>query len=377
MNIKKKILVICNAPGISGGEFSLFQFLEKINKNKYIIFIAISEKLQFTHIIPGYCRIINLPFIWFTFTLNPFVLLKYTINIIKNTIAISNIINENEIEVIYSNSIKSHIYGAFIKLILGKKTIWHIRDNLKNKLLGKALALWSDKIICISKLIYESNNVPKRKKELLYGGIDSNKWKPQTIKKSELRENLGLHPSVKLIAQISQVTSWKNHPDFIKAAQYVLKYHPDVHFIIIGNCLNKKDNKYLNTLKNKIKKDSLNKYFTFLGFQKNIREIISQINILVHPAINEPFGRVIIEAMAMEKPVVAYNCGGPKEIIENNKTGFLIEPFNFISLGKTVNALLENDNLSITIGKAARIRIIEKFNITTHVKKMEEVFDNV
>lgn len=104
---------------------------------------------------------------------------------------------------------------------------------------------------------------------------------------------------------------------------------------------------------------------------------MSQIDILIHPAINEPFGRVLIEAMSIGKPVIAYNCGGPKEIIVNNETGYLVEPYNYGEIAKKTILLLENEELRLQFGKAGRKRVIEKFNIEGYVSEMEDVFDYI
>ena len=97
----------------------------------------------------------------------------------------------------------------------------------------------------------------------------------------------------------------------------------------------------------------------------------------MHTAIDEPFGRVFVEAMAMEKPVVAYACGGPKEIIVNNQTGYLVKPYYFKAIGEKVILLLKNEKLHITLGTEGRKRVIEKFNINDNICKIETLFDNM
>jgi len=147
--------------------------------------------------------------------------------------------------------------------------------------------------------------------------------------------------------------------------------------LIVGDDLSGKEKRYKKQIETEILKAGLEKHFSFLGFIKDIKEIYAQIDVLVHPAINEPFGRAIIEAMAMGKPVVAYNCGGPKEIVINNKTGYLIEPYDYRGLAEKTLQLLESRELRIKFGKAGRTRVIEKFNIERYVKEMEEIFESI
>jgi glycosyltransferase involved in cell wall biosynthesis len=379
LSSKKKLLIICNSLFISGGELNLFQFLKYYDKKKYeVVLILPNKSIDFNNELTQ-CNVIEIPLIWFKRSLNPLYLIKCLINIIYCSLKIRKIIHDKKIDIIYSNSIKSHIYGSIIKLLTGKKAIWHVRDNFKKGFFNNFLIKYSDKIICISEYIYQQIKVPEKSKEIIYGGIDTHEWSPmQDTKKNDLRMALGLSLKTKLVAQVSQITSWKNHLDFIKSAVEIIQDCTiEVHFLIVGDDLSGKEKRYKKQIETEILKAGLEKHFSFLGFIKDIKEIYAQIDVLVHPAINEPFGRAIIEAMAMGKPVVAYNCGGPKEIVINNKTGYLIEPYDYRGLAEKTIQLLESRELRIKFGKAGRTRVIEKFNIERYVKKMEEIFESI
>jgi glycosyltransferase involved in cell wall biosynthesis len=213
---------------------------------------------------------------------------------------------------------------------------------------------------------------------MIYGGIDASEFNVDHTEINDLKMTLGLTIETSLVAQIGQVTSWKNHSDFIKIAKEIIdNYKIKVHFLIVGDNMSENEKKYKEQLKREILKAGLEKHFTFLGFINNIKNIYSQINVLVHPAMDEPFGRVVVEAMAMEKPVVAYDCGGPKEIVLNDQTGFLIKPLDYKMIAEKVVLLLNDEKLQLQFGKAGRNRIIEKFNITEQISKMEALFDNM
>jgi glycosyltransferase involved in cell wall biosynthesis len=266
-----------------------------------------------------------------------------------------------------------------LKLITRKKAIWHVRDNIRNGLLNTFLIRFSDQIICISDHVYQQLKTPEKNKKLIYGGIDSNEWSPLNYtKNNDLKISLGLSSEVKLVAQIGQLTFWKNHIDFIKAAAEIIQNYPiNVHFLIVGDDLSGKEKEYKKQLKTEILKAGLENHFSFLDFVKDIKAIYAQIDVLVHTAIDEPFGRVFIEAMAMEKPVVAYACGGPKEIIVNNQTGYLVKPYDYKTIGEKVILLLKNEHLQIKLGKEGRKRVIEKFNLKDNICKIEALFESM
>jgi len=376
LKTKTKILVICNSCFISGAELSLVSFLNKMDKDKFEVIILLPIKSKISELLIQF-KIINLPLIWFQRSNNPIRLFFFSLNIIALTWKINKIVKLYNIDIIYSNSIKANLYGVMIKLLSDKKNIWHIRDTLKKGLYNKILIKLSDKIICISEDVYKQINASKNKKVLVYGGLDLIEWNNDAEQKTTLRKNLSLLRETKLIAIISQLTPWKNHFDFIKASKLIIDKCENVHLLIVGDVLNHKDQKYKMLIQDKINELGINSYFTFLGHRQDVKEILCQIDILLHTAINEPFGRVLIEAMAMEKPVIAYNCGGPKEIIVNNETGYLVEPYDCVDLAKKALILIEKDELRIEFGRKGRIRVLDKFNIDDYVQNLEEIFDTV
>jgi glycosyltransferase involved in cell wall biosynthesis len=216
---------------------------------------------------------------------------------------------------------------------------------------------------------------------MVYGGINVEKWKKKESNKFETKEldssKTSLISDSILIACIGQITRWKNQTDFICVAKIISEKYYNIHFLIIGDDLSGREKKYKNELMNLVESHNLQDRVHFSGHQEDIKEVMNSIDILVHPAINEPFGRVLIEAMALEKPIVAYNCGGPSEIIIDGETGFLVEPHNFEQLAEKTMKLINDKEICIRMGKAGRQRVVEKFNIERYVREMEEVFDNV
>ncbi len=362
----KNILFICNSYFISGAEISLFQLLEKGNYGDNCL-LAVPQKLSpFQNI---QCKICKLPFVWFYKTYNPFRILKFIYSIVLSTIIIGKIVKNNNIDIIYTNSIKSSIYGVVAKIFTRKKLIFHVRDNQKFNNLYRFIIKKCDTIISISKYIF--NQFPSNLEQncLIYGGIDINYWKPD--KPVRLEDNKS---NTVIIGCIGQFTRWKNQIDFIRAAKIINESGFNIEFLIAGEDLSGREKKYKNEIIQMVEDLNLISRIVFFGRINDIKNLTSQIDILIHPAIKEPFGRVLIEAMAMEKPVVAYNCGGPIEIIENEKTGYLVEPYNYQELAEKTLRLINDKELRNKMGKIGRQRVIERFNIERHVHEMEKVF---
>jgi glycosyltransferase involved in cell wall biosynthesis len=376
MVLRRKILVLANSPFISGAEISLVQLIHKIDKARFEMIVLLPVNSQLSVSLSQF-NTIHLPFIWFQRSFNPIRLMQYCLNCMVITWKIREIVRAYHIDIVYSNSVKSHVYGAMVRLFCGRKSVWQIRDNVKRGLFNTVLTLLTDKIICISANIYSQVHTPENKKVLIYGGIDVKEWDVRAIPQKPLREELSLPPETKLIVIVSQLTPWKNHFDFIKAAKCMVDRCTNVHFLVIGDILNPKDCEYKERIHDKTRELGMSSYVTFLGYREDVKKILCQVDVLLHTAIDEPFGRVLMEAMALEKPVVAYNCGGPGEIILPGETGYLVEPYCYVGLAEKTLILVENDELRLGFGKKGRERVQNSFTIDDSVRKMEKVFDTI
>jgi glycosyltransferase involved in cell wall biosynthesis len=114
---------------------------------------------------------------------------------------------------------------------------------------------------------------------------------------------------------------------------------------------------------------------TFTGYRSDVGAIVNALDVLVHTSITpEPLGRVILEGMALEKPVVATRHGGPLEIIESGRSGFLIPPDDPDALAASIMQLLESPELRISIGRAAKGRVMKEFSVARYVDQVQAVY---
>jgi glycosyltransferase involved in cell wall biosynthesis len=118
----------------------------------------------------------------------------------------------------------------------------------------------------------------------------------------------------------------------------------------------------------------LDPYVQFWGFRTDIPEILAQLDILVVPSLQEPFGKIIIEGMAMKKPVIASNVGGIPEIIVDGQTGILVPPENAEALRQALESLLENRDMRKKMGIEGRKRVEQMFSIDKNVRQTEQIY---
>jgi len=101
---------------------------------------------------------------------------------------------------------------------------------------------------------------------------------------------------------------------------------------------------------------------------------MAALDIFILPSFGETFGLVLIEAMAMEKPVIATDAGGVPEIITDGRTGILIEPRSVPAVGAAIEKLLDDETLCRSLGAAARADALQRFSMSRCVDELLELF---
>ena len=112
----------------------------------------------------------------------------------------------------------------------------------------------------------------------------------------------------------------------------------------------------------------------FTGFQMDVSEIIGAFDVAVLPSFFEGMGRVILEAMAMAKPVVASRVGGIPDLLEDGRNGFLVQPGNVAELAAAIKKLLQDKALAEKMGREGRKMIDDKFSADIMVRSIEAVY---
>lgn len=124
-----------------------------------------------------------------------------------------------------------------------------------------------------------------------------------------------------------------------------------------------------------VDKLDLAEHITFTGYRTDIPELMRSVDIIVHQSTRpEPFGLVVIEAMASGKPVVAMKEGGPLDIISERKNGLLAESRNPAATASCILELLSDESFAEQIGLAARERVIEHFSAKAQSRKYADLF---
>jgi glycosyltransferase involved in cell wall biosynthesis len=137
------------------------------------------------------------------------------------------------------------------------------------------------------------------------------------------------------------------------------------------------DPHYTAKLTNLIAKNGLEGLTRFLGYQSDIFPFLHAMDCVVLPSIMEGFGFVLVEAMAVGKPVIASRVGGIPEIVEDGVTGILVDPRDSQSLAKHIILLLQDPQRRLTMGRAGKKRVQEHFTSKRMNEQLCEVYNEL
>jgi glycosyltransferase involved in cell wall biosynthesis len=404
MKDKRKIHILFVNPfsssiGVSGADRSLLSILSRLDKNKYSFSVAFPIRSRYTEETEDSfyreeyektgAKIYNMRMCILYRTKNPFAILKNLFFLISNIINLVRIIKKERVKIVHSNNTAILASGIAARLC-GVASIYHVREiigkpKIMRVLYPRLINHLADEIICISKAVaamFLENSVPHYKVRVIYNGIDLSMY-DKTLDSSKLKRQFNLPDNSLLVGIVGRISPRKGHRYFIEAAKKVLEEIPSARFFIVGwiESHAKVYSDLLNNLRRQVNELGLYKYLRFTGVRKNFPDVMASLDVVVlasaSEAAPEPFGRVIVEAMAASKAVVATNEGGVPELIEDGRTGLLVPPADSSSLAKAIIRLLKNEQERKQIGEKAKESLKDKFAEEIMVGKIEEVYQDV
>lgn len=283
-------------------------------------------------------------------------------------------------DLIHTNTILTP-EGGLAARRLGLPHVWHLRELVgpgnpfrlphEGPSFGRYMAAHCSKLVANSHTSAETVRswVAGDILEVVPNGIDIGRFHPRST---------AAEPGRVVVAMVGNLTSrTKKHALFIDAAARVDRSLP-IEWRIYGHDPSHggatKGEHYVDALHAQLARSRLANRFVWPGHVADPAEIMSQIDILVHPADNESFGRVVVEAMAAALPVVGARGGGVAEIIDDGRTGFVAEAGNAAALAARIEQLARDRQLRAELGAAGRRRALEKYSLEACVAGILRVY---
>jgi len=298
-------------------------------------------------------------------------------------IRVARVVNEEGIDLIHTNGIKAHLAAWPAACAYRIPLVWHLRDVLSPGLLRSGLRWitgWMpDLVIANSKASAESTalGTPADRVRTIYNGLDTVEFAPHPPDPF-LRDALGIGRDDFVIGALGMLTPLKGHIHLIRALPRILEEVPGARLMIVGEemYVTAGHGGYRRVLIDEIRRLELEKKVVLTGRRDDVVRIYNTMDIVVLCSVRpESFGRVLVEAMSCERPVIGSDIGGPREIITRPEVGVLVPPADHEALSSTILELYHDPGRRLRMSRAARMWVRERFALERHVRDVCEAYE--
>ena len=266
------------------------------------------------------------------------------------------------------------VSGCDVPLILSKRVGSYIS---KRDFFHKFTYANVDRVLAISEIIHknvlDTTTMTPDRVLTLHDAIDTDLFSPARADRTKVRRELNLAGDTIVIGFVGRFSPGKGHEELLDAAHLLSTKYENIHFLIVGEASHGED-RYEQKIRKLANSFGLDKLVTFAGYRKDIPDIMAAFDIFAFPSHAESFGVVLIEAMAMERPVVSTNCDGVLDIVVDGQTGISVPPRNAPELAAALARLIEDPASREEMGKAGRCRVEELFDQRKQIDKLEEIY---
>lgn len=284
-------------------------------------------------------------------------------------------------DLLHANVARAAAYAAWASVRAGVPLVWHVRDVHPMRrpdewLLVQALSRVARRVVCISRATARPlPTAASPKVRVVPNGLDPAQFDPTQAQPQALRARWGVGPEEVLVGTVGWLAPWKQVDHVVEMAQRVAQECPEARFVVVGEVAAPRHAPYVASLKERAR-EALGGRMRFVGAlpAEAMPSAMAALDLLVHTARAEPFGRVLVEAMAMERPVVAYADGGVPEVVSDGETGYLVPPGDVDALAQAVVGLVRAPARRQAMGRAGRAHVLARFSARTMAHAVQEVY---
>ncbi|HEV3429262.1 MAG TPA: glycosyltransferase family 4 protein [Paraburkholderia sp.] len=289
-------------------------------------------------------------------------------------------------DVLYANTQRAMVIGVLAGKLARKPVVWHLRDIVSDEHFGRVqraiikgcAKLGLAHVIANShasaKVFSDLTSFDSSRIDVVHNGVDESPFRALArVPKEQLRAQIGLPQRAFLVGAFSRLARWKGQHVLLEA----LLHEPRAHAVLVGAPLFGED-AYAQELRDFVVKHELQDRVHFLGFRHDIAACMRAMDVIAHTSITaEPFGRVVVEGMLAQRPVVASRDGGVKEIVEHGKSGLLCTPGDAVALAGTIASLHDDEALRERLARNGLAVARERFGKEQYVEAVGRVLDGV
>jgi glycosyltransferase involved in cell wall biosynthesis len=359
-----KILQICSAREIGGGEKHLADLATGLTKRGHDVFAALvpgSPLPAELSSVPEQ-NIVELP-------------MRNSLNV-ASALKLARFVRQNEIQIVHAHVARDYPLAALVARRAGARLVLtrHVLFPLNR--IHKLTLRQTSRVIAVSQAVADGLNAQRifnpNKIVRIHNGIDVDRF-------VEGREDFARRASEdgKLrVGMVGHLAPIKGQKDFVRAAALVCGRRDDVDFIIAGEDKSR-SGEHRRSLEKLINELGLNQRISLTGWVDDVARLLSGFDLFVSPSRSEPFGLAIVEAMAVGLPVIATTSEGAREIIDYNQNGRLVPVGDLEALANAIVELLSDPLERERLSENAQRAVRERFSLERMVAATEQVYRQV
>lgn len=388
-----RVLYFDHTSSLGGGELALLNLLAAIDRSRVSPIVILGADGPLAHKLRRICDVHILGLAGRVkdtskdaLGVNTLFRFREILHCVLYVCKLARLIRIQQVDLVHTNSLKADLLGGVAGRMTGRKVLWHVRDRIKEDYLPRRVVK-AFRLLCriiphyiiansaatLATLHLKANDpatsipsgIPvKSSVSVVHDGLE--------VTAASGKSNPNEYPTIGLVGRIAR---WKGQHVFLDAAAVVHERFPSARFKIVGAALFG-ERGYEVSIREQCVRLGLQDSTDFTGFCNDVSSIFSNLTIAVHASITgEPFGQVLIEAMAAGKPVVATNGGGVPEIVVDRETGLLIPMQDSAAMANAICELLSKPKEAQRMGQNGLNRVKAHFTIQHVARRVVETYD--
>jgi glycosyltransferase involved in cell wall biosynthesis len=293
--------------------------------------------------------------------------------------ALARTVRQEKVDLIHSHLPDQNFYSCVAGRLTGRRTIvtYHGALRLSDmKRFRAAIKLWTVRhsavaVVVVSDYLrraFEAEGFPSSRMFRIYNGIDVGRFGKSCG--GNVRAELGWQERTKLVGVVANLRRSKGLDFFVRAARKIADTIPESRFLVVGEI----EGTIAGEIKELLSRMKLADRFSLLGFRADVPNLLHDLDVFVLPSTDEGLSIATLEAMAAGRPVVVTCSGGPQEIVQDGKTGFLVPPADPEALAARVCDFLLLPELGAQFGAAAALDVGQRFALSRMVGEYEALY---
>lgn len=362
-----RIAYVINSMVVGGSQTHLVQVMRFLDRSRFApTFFCLNGKGELMDVVRASG----------TEVLSPGAGLRYRgVDLLRRIAALRADLRRGEFSIVHNYLLRANLVGsvsarlAGVPIVLCSKRGCHERRGAELAMakIGNALA---DRVTCnaeaVRAFVHDNEGCALDKMPVIPSGIDTERFAP--LPAEDFKARLGLSADRVVVGIVTRMRTRKGVEEFIRAIGDLRRRRPEVHAVIVGEVT------LDDVLENLVRELDLGPHLTLLGRRSDMPYVLSAFDLFVLSSHDEGMSNAILEAMAMELPIVATDVGGTGEVVRHGDSGFLVPAKDAQALATAIETVLADRERARQMGRLGREIVVARFSAAAMVRQMEELY---